>query len=76
MATTASVAGSASAASATGSPAKASSLPRDSADGHRWTIERVIAWLNGYRRLHRRYERKVEHFLACATIAGYRRLTS
>lgn len=31
---------------------------------HRWTIERSVAWLAGCRRLHRRYERKAEHFLA------------
>lgn len=31
---------------------------------HRWTIERTMAWLAGCRRLHRRYERKAEHFLA------------
>jgi len=46
---------------------------------HRWTIERTMSWLAGCRRLHRRYERKAEHFLACAGIAAtlicYRRLT-
>ncbi|MEU2308221.1 transposase, partial [Streptomyces misionensis] len=46
---------------------------------HRWTIERTMAWLAGCRRLHRRYERKAEHFLAFASIACtlicYRRLT-
>lgn len=45
---------------------------------HRWTVERTVAWLAGYRRLHRRYERKAEHFLAFAGIAAilirYRRL--
>ncbi|MFC4500301.1 MULTISPECIES: transposase, partial [Streptomyces] len=45
---------------------------------HRWTIERTMAWLAGCRRLHRRYERKVEHFLAFTAIACtlicYRRL--
>lgn len=46
---------------------------------HRWTIERTrtIAWLAGGR-LHRRYERKAEHFVAFANIACalicYRRL--
>jgi transposase len=30
----------------------------------RWVIERTMSWLTGYRRLHRRYERKAEHFLA------------
>ncbi|TQF07757.1 IS5 family transposase [Kitasatospora acidiphila] len=46
---------------------------------HRWTVERTVAWLAGCRRLHRRYERKAEHFLAFAGIAAtlicYRRLT-
>ncbi|WP_434091183.1 IS5 family transposase [Streptomyces flaveus] len=46
---------------------------------HRWTIERTMAWLAGCRRLHRRYERKAEHFLAFTAIACtlicYRRLT-
>ncbi|MBC6463841.1 transposase [Actinomadura sp. HBU206391] len=26
----------------------------------RWVVERTMAWLNGVRRLHRRYERKAE----------------
>ena len=46
---------------------------------HRWTIERTMAWLAGCRRLHRRYERKADHFLAFTSIACtlicYRRLT-
>ncbi|MFI1608133.1 transposase [Streptomyces griseofuscus] len=46
---------------------------------YRWTVERTVAWLAGCRRLHRRYERKAEHFLAFAGIAAtlicYRRLT-
>ncbi|GAA4999012.1 hypothetical protein GCM10023205_85220 [Yinghuangia aomiensis] len=46
---------------------------------HRWTIERTMSWLAGCRRLHRRYERKPEHFLAFTAIACtlicYRRLT-
>lgn len=46
---------------------------------HRWTVERSVSWLNGCRRLHRRYERKPEHFLSFAGIAAtltcYRRLT-
>ncbi|SER47527.1 hypothetical protein SAMN05421870_10214 [Streptomyces qinglanensis] len=37
-----------------------------------------MAWLGGCRRLHRRYERKAEHFLAFASLAYtlicYRRL--
>ncbi|WP_455678725.1 IS5 family transposase [Streptomyces atratus] len=45
---------------------------------HRWTIERAMAWLAGCRRLHRRYERKADHFLAFTSIACtlicYRRL--
>jgi transposase len=46
---------------------------------HRWTVERTMSWLGGCRRLHRRYERKAEHFLAFTAIACslicYRRLT-
>jgi transposase len=45
---------------------------------HRWVVERTMSWLNGYRRLHRRYERKADHFLAFVGIAAalicYRRL--
>ncbi|GGT44537.1 IS5 family transposase [Streptomyces kurssanovii] len=45
---------------------------------HRWVVERTVSWLAGCRRLHRRYERKAEHFLAivgiAATLIGYRRL--
>jgi transposase len=37
---------------------------------HRWTVERTMAWLAGCRRLHRRYERKADHFAAFATIAA------
>ncbi len=29
---------------------------------YRWKVERTVAWLAGCRRLHRRYERKAEHF--------------
>lgn len=36
---------------------------------HRWTVERTMAWLAGCRRLHRRYERKADRFLAFASIA-------
>jgi transposase len=36
---------------------------------HRWTIGRTMAWLGGCRRLHRRYERKAEHFLAFTALA-------
>ncbi|SHM19352.1 Putative transposase of IS4/5 family [Streptomyces yunnanensis] len=46
---------------------------------HRWTIERTMSWLAGCRRLHRRYERQAEHFLAFTAIAcsliRYHRLT-
>ncbi|WTI33633.1 IS5 family transposase [Streptomyces sp. NBC_00589] len=45
---------------------------------HRWVVERTVSWLVGCRRLHRRYERKAEHFLAFVGISvaliGYRRL--
>ncbi len=45
---------------------------------HRWVVERTVSWLAGCRRLHRRYERKPEHFLAFVGIAalliGHRRL--
>ncbi|CAM5669394.1 hypothetical protein GCM10010378_30450 [Streptomyces viridochromogenes] len=37
---------------------------------HRWVVERTVSWLTGCRRLHRRYERKAEHFLAFAGIAA------
>ena len=37
---------------------------------HRWTVERTVSWLGSFRRLHRRYERKPEHFLAFAGIAA------
>ncbi|MFJ3498479.1 IS5 family transposase [Streptomyces sp. NPDC086091] len=46
---------------------------------HRWVVERTMSWLSGCRRLHRRYERKPEHFLAFTAIAtsliNHRRLT-
>ncbi|MFD5513910.1 zinc ribbon domain-containing protein [Streptomyces sp. NPDC127051] len=46
---------------------------------HRWVVERTVSWLAGCRRLHRRYERKAEHFLAFVGIAAalicHRRLT-
>nr|WP_234393192.1 IS5 family transposase [Streptomyces pactum] len=47
---------------------------------HRWVVERTVSWLGGCRRLHRRYERKPEHFLAFVGIAAalicHRRLTT
>jgi transposase len=36
---------------------------------HCCTMERTMSWLAGCRRLHRRYERKAEHFLAFTSIA-------
>jgi transposase len=45
---------------------------------HRWVVERTVSWLAGCRRLHRRYERKPEHFLAfvgrAAALICHRRL--
>ncbi|GAB7028684.1 hypothetical protein JCM4914_01450 [Streptomyces platensis subsp. malvinus] len=47
---------------------------------HRWVVERTMSWLNGCRRLHRRCERKAEHFLAFVGIASmlicYRRCST
>ncbi|MER7828101.1 transposase [Streptomyces sp. NPDC096097] len=37
---------------------------------HRWVVERTVSWLAGCRRLHRRYERKAEHFLGFVGIAA------
>ncbi|WP_327579256.1 transposase [Streptomyces sp. NBC_00145] len=37
---------------------------------HRWVVERTVSWLAGCRRLHRRYERKAEHYLAYVGIAA------
>lgn len=37
---------------------------------HRWAIERTVAWLEGFRRLHRRYEHKADRFAAFAGIAA------
>jgi phosphatidylserine/phosphatidylglycerophosphate/cardiolipin synthase-like enzyme len=37
---------------------------------HRWTVERTVSWLSGIRRLHRRYERTSDHFLASVGIAA------
>jgi transposase len=65
-----------SAAPSTASRGKESSSQR--LGRHRWTVERTTAWLAGSRRLHRRYERKAQHFLAFTSIACtlicYRRL--
>ncbi len=72
--------GSASAASATASPARASSPHSVWAGTAGWWREPCPGWLACCRRLHRRYERKAEHFLAfvgiAATLIGYRRLNS
>ncbi|MDV9172116.1 IS5 family transposase [Streptomyces sp. W16] len=47
---------------------------------HRWVVEGTVSWLSGCRRLHRRYERKPEHFLAftaiAATLMCHRRLAN
>ncbi|WP_078510500.1 IS5 family transposase [Streptomyces himastatinicus] len=37
---------------------------------HLWVVERTVSWLSGCRRLHHRYERKPEHFLAFTAIAA------
>ncbi len=37
---------------------------------HRWVVERTVSWLAGCRRLHRRNERKAEHFLAFVGLAA------
>ncbi|MEV0266891.1 IS5 family transposase [Streptomyces sp. NPDC050617] len=37
---------------------------------HRWVVERTLSWLSGCRRLHRRYERNPEHFLAFTAITA------
>nr|WP_267881509.1 transposase [Streptomyces sp. NRRL S-1448] len=46
---------------------------------HRWVVERTVSWLAVCRRLHRRYERKAEHFLGfvgiTAVLINYRHLT-
>lgn len=46
---------------------------------HRWVVERTVSWLAGCRRVHRRYERKAEHFPGFVGIAAaliiYRQLT-
>ncbi|MFF3907781.1 IS5 family transposase [Streptomyces sp. NPDC001848] len=47
---------------------------------HRRVVERTVSWLAGCRRLHRRYERTAEHFLAfvgiAAALISHRRLTN
>lgn len=37
---------------------------------HCWVVERTVSWMNGFRRLHRRYARKADHFLAFVGIAA------
>lgn len=44
--------------------------PSDRLGRHRWVVERTLSWLMGCRRLHRRYERKPEHFLSFVGIAS------
>lgn len=45
---------------------------------HRWVVERTVSWLAGCRRLHRRYERRADHFTSFVALAAalicYRRL--
>ncbi len=36
---------------------------------HRWVVERTLAWLQGFRRLVVRYERRADIHLACLTLA-------
>ncbi|MFD7124953.1 IS5 family transposase [Streptomyces anulatus] len=47
---------------------------------HLRVVERTLAWMNGFRRLHRRYERLADHFLGFVGIAAalicYRRITN
>lgn len=47
-------------------------------DRHHWVIERTVSWLSGCRRLHRRCERRADHFASFVAIAAalicYRRL--
>ncbi|MFF3920107.1 hypothetical protein ACFYZB_43175 [Streptomyces sp. NPDC001852] len=40
--------------------------------GPSWTIERTTAWIAGFLRPRRRYERKAGHFMAFTGIAGTR----
>ena len=44
--------------------------PSDRLGRHRWVVERTVSWLAGCHRLHRRYERKAEHFLAFVGLAA------
>ncbi len=37
---------------------------------HRWVVERTVSWLSGCRRLHRRYERRADHFASFVAIAA------
>ncbi|WP_408058006.1 transposase [Streptomyces pseudovenezuelae] len=37
---------------------------------HRWVLERTMATLKDCHRLHHRYERKAEHFLALVGLAS------
>ncbi|MFJ3205903.1 hypothetical protein [Streptomyces sp. NPDC086989] len=44
--------------------------PAAQAGLERWAVERTGSWLAGCRRLHHRYERKAEHFLAFVGVAA------
>lgn len=37
----------------------------------RWKVERLFAWLQNYRRLITRFERKIENFLAFLRLAAF-----
>lgn len=37
---------------------------------HLWVVEKTVSWLAGCRRLHRRYARNPDHFLAFTAIAA------
>ena len=37
----------------------------------RWKVERLFAWLQNYRRLITRFERKIENFLAFLRLASF-----
>jgi transposase len=51
-------------------PARRGKDPSNRLGRHRWVVERTVSWLSTCRRLHRRYERKPEHFLAFVGIAA------
>ena len=57
----------ASATSGSASPAKGST-PAQRLGRHRWVVERTLAWLNRYRRLTVRYERRADIHQAFLTL--------